>query len=71
MQTKPYDWFDQKKHKCVYGLQVKHLGRWMVVGVKGKPLLFETEEERDEERAKWRRVKNKPCTGVADCEGEG
>lgn len=74
MQTRPYDWFDEKKHRVMFGLEVKHLGRWMTLGVNGRPLLFETEKERDEERASWRRVKSPRLVAndsSADCQGEG
>lgn len=70
MQTRPYDWFDVKKHKMMFGLEVKHFGRWMVVGIKGRPLLFETEKEREEERAKCRKLKQNTVESSASRSGD-
>lgn len=57
MRTRAYDWFDTKNMQLKYGIEVMFSGKWMCLGMNSRPVLFETEEERDEERAKLRKQK--------------
>ena len=57
MQTRNHDWLDQKSMKPMYGIQVKHNGRWMNACNNDGPCLYETEVERDAARKQLAAVK--------------
>jgi len=40
-------WFDTKKVKEVFGIKVKHDGKWLDAGDDKGVLFFDTEQERD------------------------
>ena len=57
MRTQICNWFDTKNKSVKYGVQVWKDGRWQHVIHKGKPAIFDTEQERDECRAELRKIK--------------
>ena len=40
-------WFNKEKMKEVYGIKIKHEGKWMDAGDNNGILFFDTEQERD------------------------
>lgn len=57
MRTRDYDYFDTKEFVPRYSFQVQIKGQWHGVAVDGKPLLFDTVEERAAARSDWRKKK--------------
>jgi len=57
MKTQATQWFNTKTMKPVYGIKVKHEGKWLNAAENGKPLLFDSEEERDRKR---KEIRNRP-----------
>lgn len=58
MQTRARDWFNTITNKDRYGLQVKTVsGKWCNVTENGELMLFGTPEERDAQRAVFRKIK--------------
>jgi len=56
MRTKNYDWLDTSNGKVLYGIQINlGGGKWMNAAENGKPLLFNTENERDIKRSEIRK----------------
>lgn len=49
MKARPYNYFNIKTHEIKYGVQAYAFGKWMPVARNGKPLMFDTEAERDAE----------------------
>lgn len=60
MKTNPqyqaHDWLDTKANKPKHGIDALVSGRWMHCAENGKPLLYDTEEERDAKLRKLRRA---------------
>jgi hypothetical protein len=44
---KPTRWFDSELDAEVYGIKVKHRGRWINLGERGEVIFFDTRKERD------------------------
>lgn len=66
MKARSFDYFNTKTMEMKYGIQVKHQGKWMPCAEEGKPLMFDTPEQRDERMREVDRL-----IATADCEGEG
>lgn len=56
MRTKNYDFLDIDNSKVKYSFKVKHEGTWKNVAENSEPLLFDTEIERDNKRAEYRKM---------------
>ena len=65
MKSRNFDYFNTKTMEVKYGIQVRHGGKWMPCAENGKPLMFDTPEQRDE---RMRLIANESST---DCKGEG
>lgn len=55
MRTREYNWLDMSTRKPLYGIQVLWDGEWLNAAEAGKPLLFDTQAERDAKRAEIRK----------------
>lgn len=57
MQFKRYDWLDVKNVKPIFGIQVRESNKdtWHHLSMNGKPVLYETEEERDKKLKELRK----------------
>lgn len=64
MRTRAFDWLDTRTNTPKYGIEVFVKGKWMQLYDKEKaiPVLFDSEKERDNERAILRRQKTKSST---------
>lgn len=56
MRTRNHDWFDSVKCVPVYGVQAFHDGKWCNASINGEPIWCDTPEERDEQRARFKRL---------------
>ncbi len=55
MKFKKNNWFDSKELKVFYGIDAKVDNEWHHAAEDGKPLLFDTSEERDEKLKELRK----------------
>jgi hypothetical protein len=58
MRTRKFDWLDIRTNTPKYGIEVFVNGKWMQLYDKenGVPVLFDSESERDQERATLRAI---------------
>lgn len=59
---RPHDWLNTKENKPKFGIQAKAVGyecRWLHCAEGNKPLLFDTEQARDEKLTELRREQNR------------
>ncbi|GEM_PF-4766653 len=54
MQTREHNWIDTNTGKVRYSFQIKKDNRWWNPMKNGKPMLFDTPEERDAARKEAR-----------------
>lgn len=59
MKTRNHNWFNSKTKQPQFGFQVLVGQRWCHAMEDGKILLFDTEAERDEKKAEFRKMKEK------------
>lgn len=57
MRTRTHDWFNLKDMTPRYSFQIHINGKWHNVAENGKPLWYETTQERDRKQAEYRRMK--------------
>ena len=50
IKARPFEFFNVETHEVKYGIQVRVAPRkWLPCAKNGSPILFDTEQERDEE----------------------